>query len=181
VIIYRIDKTPLSEHPVQPLSPREPYFPGFLQGVPKNLKTINSKAIIIYLGTISQGLLSIYYCFIGKQAEAMASIRDVLAKNLRENRRRLGISQEKLAERADLSTQFVAMIEQCRKFPSSETLEQMAAALGIEAHELFAVPPSPEGALERLHQAVLIDIKRVVGEAVEQAIAEKCKETKGKA
>jgi transcriptional regulator with XRE-family HTH domain len=111
----------------------------------------------------------------------MASIREILAKNLKENRRRLGISQEKLAERADLSTQYVAMIELSRKFPSSETLERMAAALGIEAHELFAVPPAPEGALERLHQAVLTDIERVVGAAVEKAVADEYKKTKGKA
>jgi hypothetical protein len=30
-------------------------------------------------------------------------------------------------------------------------------------------------ALERLHQAILADVERVVGEAVERAIAEKCK------
>jgi hypothetical protein len=51
----------------------------------------------------------------------------------------------------------------------------MASALGIETHELFAVAPSPEEALERLHEAVLADIERVVGEAVERAVAEKCK------
>jgi transcriptional regulator with XRE-family HTH domain len=110
----------------------------------------------------------------------MTSIREILAKNLKENRRRLGISQEKLAEMADLSTQFVAMIELSRKFPSSETLERMAAALGIEPYELFAVPPAPEKALERLHQAVLTDIDRVVGEAVERALADQCGKAQGK-
>jgi transcriptional regulator with XRE-family HTH domain len=100
----------------------------------------------------------------------MISIRETLARNLREYRRERGISQEKLAELADLSTQYVAMIELSRKFPGPESLEQLAAALGIEAHELFTVSPTPEGALERLHQAVLTDIERVVGEAVEKAV-----------
>jgi transcriptional regulator with XRE-family HTH domain len=111
----------------------------------------------------------------------MASIREVLAQNLKKNRRKCGMSQAKLAEMAELSTQYVAMIELSRKFPSSETLERLAAALNIETHELFAVSPTPEGTLERLHQAVLTDIKRVVGEAVERAIAEKRKETKEEA
>jgi len=129
---------------------------------------------------ICQGLLGVYYCFIGKQTKLMTNIREILATNLRENRRKCGISQAKLAEMADLSTQFVAMIELCRKFPCSETLERMAAALGIEPHELFAVPPAPEGALERLHKAVLTDIERVVGVAVEKAVAEEYKKTKSK-
>jgi transcriptional regulator with XRE-family HTH domain len=105
----------------------------------------------------------------------MASIREILAKNLKENRRKHGLSQAKLAESAGLSTQFVAMIELSRKFPTPETLERLAGAFGIETHELFAVPSTPEGALERLHKELLTDIERVVGEAVKRAIAVKCK------
>ena len=85
----------------------------------------------------------------------MEELRDILANNLRENRRRLGISQPKLAEMADLSTHYVAMIEVSRKFPTPEVLARLAKALGIAPHELFAVPVSPENALERLHQEVL--------------------------
>ena len=91
---------------------------------------------------------------------------------LRENRRRLGISQPQLAEMADLSTHYIAMIETSRKFPTPEVLTRLAKALGIPPHELFAVPASPENALERLHKEVVIDIKQVVSEAVEKAIAE---------
>jgi transcriptional regulator with XRE-family HTH domain len=104
----------------------------------------------------------------------MMNIREILAKNLKENRRKRSLSQAKLAELADLSTQYVAMIELSRKFPTPETLERLAAAFGIETHELFAVSSTPEGALERLHKEVLTDIERVVGEAVERAIAVKC-------
>jgi transcriptional regulator with XRE-family HTH domain len=130
--------------------------------------------MIFVYRAICQAPWDTYYCLIGKRSE-LISIREILAKNMRENRRKCGISQAKLAEMANLSTQFVAMIELCRKFPSSETLERMASALGIEPHELFAVSPTPERALERLHEAVLTDIERVVGEAVERAVTEKCK------
>jgi transcriptional regulator with XRE-family HTH domain len=104
----------------------------------------------------------------------MEDLRDILAANLKKNRRRLGISQPQLAETADLSTHYVAMIETSRKFPTPEVLARLAKALGIPPHELFAVSVSPETALERLHKEVIIDIKQVVSETVEKAIAEQC-------
>ncbi|MCL2156037.1 MAG: helix-turn-helix transcriptional regulator [Leptospirales bacterium] len=105
----------------------------------------------------------------------MTSIRDILANNLKENRKRCGFSQAKLAEEADTSTQYIAMIEISRKFPTPEMLDRLAEALGIETYELFVVKPSPEDAMERLHNSIISNIERIVAEAVEKAIAEKCK------
>ena len=117
----------------------------------------------------------------------MENLRDILAKNLRENRRRLGLSQPKLAEMAELSTHFVAMIELSKKFPSPEVLARLADALGIATHELFTVSPSPESALERLHheilneiKTVLIDIEKIVEKTVEKTITEQYQGTKNK-
>jgi transcriptional regulator with XRE-family HTH domain len=110
----------------------------------------------------------------------MENIREILANNLREHRRRLGLSQPKFAELANLSTHYVSMIESERKFPTPEVLGRLAAALGIEPHELFAAPPSPEWTLERLHEevitdirAVLANIETVVDRAVEKAVADR--------
>jgi len=108
----------------------------------------------------------------------MEIIREILAKNLRENRSRLNMSQPKLAELANLSTHYVASIETLRKFPTPDVLERLAKALGIASHELFLVATTPENALERLHYEVLTDIKNVVSEAVKIAITEQCKEFK---
>ncbi|MCL1814453.1 MAG: helix-turn-helix transcriptional regulator [Treponema sp.] len=102
----------------------------------------------------------------------MEDLRDILADNLRKNRRRLDISQPRLAKMADLSAHYISMIETSRKFPTPEVLARLARALGIAAHELFAAPVSPENTLEKLHQEVLRDIKRVVSEAVEKAVGE---------
>ena len=104
----------------------------------------------------------------------MSSIREILAKNLRENRRKLGISQPKLAELANLSTHYVAMIENSHKFPTPEVLERLAVALEIYTHEFFTVHPSPESALDKLHKELVTDIKQVVSDAVRQAIKEQC-------
>ncbi|MDR2176980.1 MAG: helix-turn-helix domain-containing protein [Treponema sp.] len=105
----------------------------------------------------------------------MASIRKVLAVNLKEYRRRNGFSQDKLAELADISSQYLATVETCRKFPTPEVLERLAAALNIETHLLFEVSTSPEEALERLHRSVIVDIKQVVRDAIKETLSGECK------
>ncbi|MDR2607675.1 MAG: helix-turn-helix transcriptional regulator [Treponema sp.] len=106
----------------------------------------------------------------------MAGLREILADNMRKIRRKRGLTQAKLAEKAEVSTHFIAMIEIARKFPAPETLDRIAAALGIETYQLFSGPVFPEKDLLWLRQSLLNDIERVVGEAVEKIIAEKYKD-----
>jgi len=89
---------------------------------------------------------------------------------MRENRQRLGMTQAELAEKADISTNFVAMIELKHKFPSPEILERIAAALGVETSALFSESESNTEAMERLRQAILGDLDRVIETAVDKAI-----------
>jgi len=105
----------------------------------------------------------------------MTNIRDILAGNLRENRRRCGFSQSKLAERAGISTQYIAMIELTKQFPTPEVLQRIATALGVEAYELFAVPPSPESSMERLHKDIIREVREVIVEVLERALEDKHK------
>jgi transcriptional regulator with XRE-family HTH domain len=102
----------------------------------------------------------------------MGSIREVLATNLKEYRRISGFSQDKLAELADISSQYLATVETCRKFPTPEVLDKIAGALNIKTYQLFAVQPSPEEAMERLHESIIKDIDRRMSEAVRRAVAE---------
>jgi transcriptional regulator with XRE-family HTH domain len=118
--------------------------------------------------------------------ENMENIREILANNMKENRRKCGFSQVKLAEQANVSTQYIAMIETCSKFPKPEMLERLAKALGIETHQLFNVSTSSEEVLKRLHQSIVTDIqqgitdmKQAVAEAVKEALAGECTD-KGK-
>ena len=106
----------------------------------------------------------------------MSSLREILANNLKAFRRKCGISQSKLAEKAGISTQYIAMIELSRQFPTPEVLDRIAGALEIETHELFAVPPSPEEAMERLHKDIIKEIRQVIVEVLEKALADKHKE-----
>ncbi|MCL2044463.1 MAG: helix-turn-helix domain-containing protein [Treponema sp.] len=105
----------------------------------------------------------------------MSRLREILANNLKAFRQKSGLSQAKLAEKAEISTQYIAMIELSRQFPTPDVLERIAVALGIEAHELFAVPPSPENAMERLHKDIIKEIRQVIVEVLENALADKYK------
>ena len=80
-----------------------------------------------------------------------------------------------MAERANISTNFIAMIELKHKFPAPETLDRIAVALGVETPELFATPVSPEGAMERLQKVILSDLDRAIEAAVDKAIEKRCK------
>ena len=104
----------------------------------------------------------------------MATIREVLAQNLKENRRRLGITQPELAERANLSTHYLAMIEIARKFPAADALDRLAAALRISPSELFSMPVSPERAIEQMQQKILDNLDQAIERALDKAIAKRC-------
>ncbi|MDR2632915.1 MAG: helix-turn-helix domain-containing protein [Treponema sp.] len=64
-------------------------------------------------------------------------LRRLLSLNIKSRRRLLGISQEKLAEAADLSAQTVNDIEGCRMWVSDKTIVKLAQALQVEAYQLL--------------------------------------------
>jgi transcriptional regulator with XRE-family HTH domain len=113
----------------------------------------------------------------------MASIRETFAQNLKINRRKSGLSQEKLAEKADVSTHYIAILEIARSFPTSEVLERIARALDIEIYELFLVPHAPNAEFTQFRQEIRGDmrqlcdeIKQTVDEAIQKALSEKYKD-----
>jgi transcriptional regulator with XRE-family HTH domain len=92
----------------------------------------------------------------------MANIREVLAKNIKDYRRKDGFSQDKLAELAGISSQYLATVETCRKFPTPEVLDRLAEALGIETHELFTVASTPQNELEKLRQDIIEEVVKTI-------------------
>jgi transcriptional regulator with XRE-family HTH domain len=89
----------------------------------------------------------------------MTSLRGLLSYNIKKRREKLGISQEKLAERADTSTNYIAQIEQQTKFPSSEMLERIAAAFEFDSPDLFSTGPFPPEAVKQFQEGVKEDIE----------------------
>ena len=105
----------------------------------------------------------------------MSKIKEVLARNLKINRQKLGLTQEKLAEKAEISTHYLAMVELGHKFPSANMLERLALALEIEPCELFYMPSVTEKTLERLQESVISNIERVVSNSIKETLGKECK------
>ena len=59
----------------------------------------------------------------------MEDLRAALGQRVRELRDRLRLSQQQLAERADLDTTYISGIERGRRNPSLNTLARVAKAL----------------------------------------------------
>jgi len=92
----------------------------------------------------------------------MANPRKILAKNLKEKRRICGLTQAKLAEKVDVSTHHIAMIELARNFPTSELMERIASALNIKIFELFLEKSnSLNTELEQLRSEIKNDMKQM--------------------
>lgn len=69
------------------------------------------------------------------------NLQDALATNVRRLRHARKLTQEELADRAGISSRYVGSIERGAVSASLTVLGRLAAALGVDAHELIRVPP----------------------------------------
>ena len=67
----------------------------------------------------------------------MEGLRRNFGKRLRNLRHQAGLTQEQLAEAANISVDFISLIERGINAPSFDNLEKLAIALGISVQELF--------------------------------------------
>jgi transcriptional regulator with XRE-family HTH domain len=102
----------------------------------------------------------------------MANIKEIFAANLKENRRKMGLTQEKLAEMADMSLHYLATLELGKNFPSGEMVEKLAKALDIQAFQLFNPTATTEGALLHLEQSIVVNIEKIVSDTIKQTVKE---------
>jgi len=65
------------------------------------------------------------------------NLRKILAVNIKKQREKLGITQENLAERAEISAAMMNDIEGCRTWISDKTLKNLSSALNVDAYRLF--------------------------------------------
>jgi transcriptional regulator with XRE-family HTH domain len=65
------------------------------------------------------------------------SLRNLLSRNIKRCRQKRGWSQAKLAEKMDISTNYLSDIESKRGWVSAFSLVKLANALEIEVFELF--------------------------------------------
>ena len=75
----------------------------------------------------------------------LEAIRKILAGNIKKYRKNFGYSQEKLAEKSQLSAQTLNDIEGCRRWVSAVTLTKLAKALHVAEYQLL-MPENAEAA-----------------------------------
>lgn len=63
--------------------------------------------------------------------------RQLLATNMRQRREELGISQEKLAELAEMHRTYVSSVERCQRNVGIDGVERIARALRLKLSELL--------------------------------------------
>lgn len=71
-------------------------------------------------------------------------IIDVLARNLRLYRNQADLSQEALADAAEIDRTYVSGLERGVRNPTVAVLAKLATALGVKPHELL-IPPDLNG------------------------------------
>jgi transcriptional regulator with XRE-family HTH domain len=105
----------------------------------------------------------------------MVGIRQVLSLNLKKNRQKCNLTQEKLAEKAGISAHYLAMVEVSKKFPTPEMLDKLAEALNIETVQLFDISATPEGVLLQLEQSIISNIEHIVSVTIKQTLSNELK------
>ena len=66
-----------------------------------------------------------------------ARLPKVLGRKIRKERKRIGLTQEEVADKVGISRVYVGYIEQGRHAPSLEVLEKIAKALKVRLSELL--------------------------------------------
>lgn len=64
-------------------------------------------------------------------------LNQVVASNLRRLRKKLGISQESLAEKCGLHRTYIGAIERSERNITLQTLEKLAESLGVSPQDLL--------------------------------------------
>ncbi len=67
----------------------------------------------------------------------MTRVQQVIARNVKQARKRAGLSQADVAKRAGFSDSYLSEIERARRNPSAEALERIAETLGLRPYQLL--------------------------------------------
>ena len=106
-------------------------------------------------------------------------LKEIFILNLKEFRKKEGLSQMKLAEYCNIAHSYIGEIEIGRKFPSIDVIERIAEILRIKPYHLFIdrtersyTMDEIEISYPKLPKAMKNDIKRQVDLTIVEAIHE---------
>jgi transcriptional regulator with XRE-family HTH domain len=67
-------------------------------------------------------------------------LREVFARNLRHGRHHKGLSQEELADAAEINRTYLSKLETAQTYAGLEIIGKLAKVLQVEPHELLLRP-----------------------------------------
>jgi transcriptional regulator with XRE-family HTH domain len=91
-------------------------------------------------------------------------------ENIRALRRKAGLSQERLADKADISRQMMNDIEGRCRWLTKGTLVKLSNALGVDVYELFIPSSGESDATKNTYELITKKIVTQVKEAVDRAL-----------
>jgi transcriptional regulator with XRE-family HTH domain len=97
-------------------------------------------------------------------------VRTIFGSNLRKFRGSREWSQMELAEKADISMNFLSEIERGNKWPSPENLQNLADALGVEVYELFRPESENDPGMGKYMERFSRDVMIAVEESVKKSL-----------
>jgi len=103
----------------------------------------------------------------------MAELRKILGANMKAYRTELGYSQAKLAELVNTATNYIAQIENGKRFPTDKMLEKIASALQIRPPELFSTAHYEKKMEENWQTQILTDLEHFIRARISKLKKEK--------
>ena len=103
-------------------------------------------------------------------------IRHTFIQNLKYYRKQAGLTQEKLAEKIEMSTAYIGDMEARERFPSAETIDKIAEALNIRPSVLFDEFGSPDNIKDSFKKIYTKTLQQELKEKIDQAVEEVCKQ-----
>ena len=96
------------------------------------------------------------------------SLRKILSENIRNRRKELHLTQDRLAENADISLPYLSDIEHCKTWVSDKTLIKLAKALGKKPSDLLKENESivQEISIESFYADIIMSQKKQLLETI---------------
>ena len=94
------------------------------------------------------------------------ALRSLVSLNIRRFRLNAGLSQEDLAERADISVPYMGALERGEKWPSPDTFTGLAQGLGVEPHDLMRPEDAPSREVGQIMGKLVTDINTLVSNSL---------------
>jgi len=98
------------------------------------------------------------------------NLKQIFIVNLKEFRKKEGLSQMKLAERCETSPSYIGEIETGRKFPSTDMIEKIAETLRIEPFHLFVNRKNGDSSLKNAYPLLPNAMKTEIKDEITSAI-----------